>query len=97
VVTPELVADARATAVRKKGLAAIDRVELRRYAEGLCAQVMHHGPYDEEGPTIAGLHRFIAEQHCSLRGKHHEIYLGDPRRAAPEKLRTIIRQPVTRL
>lgn len=71
--TAELVADARATEARatearKKGPAAIDRVELRRYERG----------------------------HCALRGKHHEICLGDPRRTAPEKLRTIIRQPVAR-
>ncbi len=52
------------------------------------------GPYGAEGPTTEALHRFEAEQGLALRGKHHEIYLGDPRRSAPEKLRTIIRQPV---
>lgn len=93
-VTPELVDDARAAALRKKGLSAIDRVRLEPFTEGRAAQVMHRGPYSEEGPTIAALHRFIAEQGLSLTGRHHEIYLGDPRRAAPEKLRTIIRQPV---
>jgi hypothetical protein len=52
------------------------------------------GPYSAEGPTIASLHAFIAEQGRELVGKHHEIYLGDPRRSAPEKLKTIIRQPM---
>ena len=60
------------------------------------AQVMHIGPYSAEGPTILGLHEFIRGSGRELRGKHHEIYLSDPRRAAPEKLRTIIRQPVGR-
>ena len=93
-VTPELAADARRTAARKKGRPGIDRVRLERYAEGRAAQVMHRGPYSAEGPTIAALHRFVAEQGLVLTGKHHEIYLGDPTRTAPEKLRTIIRQPV---
>jgi hypothetical protein len=55
---------------------------------------MHVGPYDQEGPTIERLHGFIRESGYELRGRHHEIYLGDPRRVAPEKLKTIIRQPV---
>jgi hypothetical protein len=93
-VTPSLVDDAGATALRKKGLPAIERVRFETFAEGRAAQVLHRGPYSAEGPTIAALHRFIADQGLALTGKHHEIYLGDPRRAAPEKLRTIIRQPV---
>jgi hypothetical protein len=55
---------------------------------------MHVGPYATERPTIERLHRFVEEQGYQLRGKHHEIYLGDPRRSTPEKLRTIIRHPV---
>jgi hypothetical protein len=92
--TPELVEEARETAIRRKGLPRLDQVRLATYAEGRAAQVMHRGPYSEEGPTVEALHRFIADQGLALTGKHHEIYLGDPRRAAPEKLRTIIRQPV---
>ena len=57
---------------------------------------MHIGPYATERATIEDLHRFIEESGYRLRGAHHEIYLGDPRRAAPEKLRTIIRQPVAK-
>ena len=55
---------------------------------------MHVGPYATEPPTIERLHAFIAEQGLQRRGKHHEIYLSDPRRSAPEKMKTIIRQPV---
>jgi len=92
-VTGELVAAAVATAARK-GAARADAVRFERVAEGRCAQVLHRGPYADEGPTIAALHAFIAEQGYALAGTHHEIYLGDPRRTAPERLRTIIRQPV---
>ena len=94
--TTEVVEEARARTAEKKGLEAIGRVRFERYAEGPAAQVLHVGPYSAEGPTVAALHAFIAEQGCRLSGKHHEIYLGDPRRAAPEKLRTIVRQPVVR-
>jgi hypothetical protein len=52
------------------------------------------GPWSDEGPTIAAMHRFAEEQGYTLTGKHHEIYMGDPRRTAPEKLKTVIRQPV---
>ena len=93
-VTLRIVEDARAAAAKKKGTAAVGEVRLERYAEGRCAQVLHVGPYSAEGPTIAALHAFISGRGYVLSGKHHEIYVGDPRRAAPEKLRTIVRQPV---
>jgi hypothetical protein len=95
-VTAEVAEDARAGAARKKRLEAIGRVRLDRLAEGLSAQVLHVGPYSAEGPTIEALHAFIAEQGLVLSGKHHEIYLSDPRRVAPERMRTIVRQPVAR-
>jgi hypothetical protein len=88
------VEDARAAAARKHPSAALDRIRLERFTEGRCAQILHVGPYSAEGPTVATLHAFIAANGCALSGKHHEIYLGDPRRAAPQKLRTILRQPV---
>jgi hypothetical protein len=94
-VTPELYLEACARAAEKRSPAAIDRLRLERFAEGSAAQLMHIGPYDQEGPTIERLHAFIAGQGYERAGKHHEIYLGDPRRSAPEKLRTIIRQPVS--
>ncbi|MCV4601272.1 GyrI-like domain-containing protein, partial [Escherichia coli] len=59
-----------------------------------CAQTLHVGPYAAEGPTLVRLHAAIARQGDAIAGKHHKIYLGDPLRAAPEKLRTLIRYPV---
>lgn len=69
-------------------------IRFEAFEEGLAAQVMHIGPYSEEGPTIEALHAFIEDQGYVRAGKHPEIYLGDPRRAAPSKLRTAVRQPV---
>lgn len=69
-------------------------LRVESFAEGLSAQILHLGPYDREAPTIERLHAAIAADGLRPRGRHHEIYLGDPRRAAPERLRTIIRQPV---
>ena len=77
----------------KKELPALPLVEFKSYAEGKAAQIMHIGPFSEEGPIIEKLHQFIEDNGFQLHGKHHEIYLSDFRRAAPEKLRTIIRQP----
>lgn len=79
---------------RKKDPPALDRIRFESFREGLSVQVMHIGPYADEAPTIARLHQFAADQGYRLRGDHHEIYLGDPRRTAPERLRTVIRQPV---
>jgi len=94
VVTAEAVEAARETLRQKKNPAALDRVRLERFDEGLSAQMLHVGPYSEEGPTIERLHAFIRDQGYDLAGKHHEIYLSDPRRVAPEKLKTILRYPV---
>jgi hypothetical protein len=92
-ITPEMVEAARDDLRRKKAPPALDRVRFERFHEGLAAQVMHLGPYSAEKPTIDRIHAYVAE-HGELTGKHHEIYLGDPRRSQPEKLRTIIRQPM---
>ncbi len=97
MVTAEHVKRARGALRRKKDHPDLPKVRFERYDEGLSAQVMHIGPYAEERPTIERLHRFIAEQGCERTGKHHEIYLSDPRRAKPEKLKTIIRQPVRKV
>ena len=76
---------------------ALDLVRLLTLDEGTCVQTLHVGPYDAEAEVLAAMHdQFIPEAGLHLTGKHHEIYLSDPRRAAPEKLRTILRQPVTR-
>jgi hypothetical protein len=92
-VTQEHFEDAREELRSKKDPAAIDKIRFERYHEGPSAQIMHIGPYSEEAPTIAKLHDFIKENGHSFRGKHHEIYMGDPRRTAPERLKTILRQP----
>jgi hypothetical protein len=94
VVTPELLTWAADEIERKKGLAAVRRARLETYHEGLSAQILHIGPFSEEGPTVAKLHDFIAAQGGTLAGKHHEIYLSDTRRVPPERWRTIIRQPM---
>jgi hypothetical protein len=93
-VTADHVSRGKAEAARKKDLPALPRVRFERFHEGLCAQIMHLGPYATEAPTIRKLHEFIAAGGYVLRGKHHEIYLSDPTRTAPERLKTIIRQPV---
>ena len=94
LVSDELVQQAIATAAAKRPLPAARRVRLERVREGRAAQLLHLGPYSAEGPTIARLHAFIAQQGLRRRGKHHEIYLSDPARTAPERLKTVIRQPV---
>ena len=76
---------------RKKALPAVDRLRLETFAEGPCAQVLHVGPFSDEGPTIRRVHEFIGAR-GALTGKHHEIYLSDVRRADPAKWKTIIRQ-----
>jgi len=78
----------------KKNPPALSRLRFEALEEGACAQLLHVGPYDEEGPTIERLHRFIEESGYALRGKHHEIYMSDPRRTASERLKTILRQTV---
>ena len=93
-ITAEHVAAARAQLKERKNPPLLPELRFERFEEGLSAQVLHVGPYSEEGPTIAKLHQFITDSGHELRGKHHEIYLGDPRRTAPARLKTVIRQPV---
>jgi hypothetical protein len=81
--------------VKAKGKSAdTGAVRLETIHEGKCVQVLHVGPYGDEPATIARIKAFAAAQGLSFRGLHHEIYLSDPRRVAPERLRTILRQPV---
>ena len=94
-VTAAQLKEARELALaRKNPSPALPRVRREVLREGLCAQVLHIGPYAAEKPTIEALHAFIAEQGLTFAGSHHEIYLSDPNRTAPEKLKTIVRQPV---
>ena len=82
---------------KKKNLPSLTKMRFINYCEGLAAQIMYIGSYSDEGSTIKQLHEYIRENGYELTGKHHEIYLGDPRRSAPEKLKTIIRQPMQKL
>jgi len=94
VVTKALFKKAVRQAKEKKGLAALEKLRLEGFNEGLCVQIMHIGPYAEEGPTIQRLHAFAKERGFDLVRKHHEIYMSDPRKAKPEKMKTVIRQPI---
>jgi hypothetical protein len=78
----------------KKPLSALALLHYARWEEGRCAQLLHVGPYSEEELTVVRLHQAIAAEGYRPRGRHHEIYLSDPRRSAPDKLRTILRQPI---
>lgn len=92
-VTMEMVKEAIEQARKKKELAALKLLRFEPYAEGKSAQVMHVGPFSEEGPAIARIHAFISEIGAYPAGKHHEIYLSDFRKTSPGKLKTVIRQP----
>ena len=72
----------------------VKRVRLETLAEGPCVQMLHVGPYERECETIAAMQAFAEKQQLRFSGKHHEIYLSDPRRVPPERLKTILRQPV---
>ena len=96
--TPELVKRvADDIAARKQGLPGLDRLRLADLAEGAAVQVLHVGPWSEEGPVIAALHTYAHALGFTFDGlaqKHHEVYLSDARRVPPERWRTVIRQPV---
>jgi hypothetical protein len=79
---------------KKKDLPAIDKVKFEPFKEGLAAQIFYVGPYSKEGPTIAKIHEYIRKSGHELSGKHHEIYLNNAAKVAPEKLKTVIRQPM---
>lgn len=78
----------------KKPNSALAQVRVEEFTEGRAAQILHVGPYSDEARSIVALHEGISDAGYRPRGKHHEIYLGDPRRAAPERLRTILRHPI---
>lgn len=92
-VTVAAIDAAIAAVARKKSLGSLARLRFEAFEEGRCAQILHVGPFSSEGPTIERVHDFI-RRHGALRGKHHEIYLSDIRRTAPERWKTLIRQPM---
>jgi hypothetical protein len=96
-VTPRLFESVLKQCEKKKPLPALSKARLQEFNEGLSAQIMYAGPYADEGPAIQKIHEYIkglGYEFDGLKQKHHEIYLGDPRRTAPEKLKTVIRQPM---
>ena len=100
-ITPRMFRDALAQLRKKKPSPALDKLRFETFREGLCVQIMHIGPYADEPATVDKLRAFAAEN--GLRdlvgrgGKHHEIYLGDPRKAAPSRLKTVLRHPVEKV
>jgi hypothetical protein len=102
IMTPEWITaehfdTARNTVQRNGSAPDLDKIRLETFEESLAVQTLHIGPYDNEGSVLDAMHNdFIPAQSLHMTGKHHEVYLSDSRRTAPEKLKTILRQPVTR-
>jgi hypothetical protein len=96
-VTIEDFEKARQIVAKQKKNPELSRMKFEPFTEGLAVQILYWGAYADEGPTIARMHEYIREKGFSPYGKHHEIYLGDPRKTAPEKLKTILRQPVRKI
>ena len=97
-ISVEIFAEAVKQVRQAKDPASLDQVRLERYQEGLSVQIMHIGSYDDEGPVLAQMHSdFIPDSGLIENGKHHEIYLSDPRRVVPEKMKTVLRQPVKKV
>ncbi len=94
-ITEVMVKAAIEEVKRKKNPVSLPLVKFESYNEGKSAQIMHIGPFSEEGPTIEKVHSFIDAAGNKRTKKHHEIYLSDIRRAAPEKWKTVIRQPMS--
>jgi hypothetical protein len=95
-INRKMVETAIAEVKKKKNPTALPKLRFETFTEGKAAQIMHIGPFSEEGPTVAKVHRFIEEQGLKLSGKHHEIYLSDIRRGDPAKWKTVIRQPMSK-
>jgi hypothetical protein len=94
-ISSEMVEQALVATRTKKSLPAMEHLRFETYEEGKSVQILHIGPYDQEGPTLLRLHQeYMPTHNFGFNGPHHEIYLGDPRKAAPSKLKTILRQPV---
>ena len=94
IITSDVFAEGLAQARKRKAEPGLDRLRLETFHEGRAIQVMHVGPYADEPATIARMDTFMAENGLTPRGLHHEIYMSDPRRAAPERMKTVLRHPV---
>ena len=97
-ITEDMIRQAREETQKKKDLPALELLRWEPYQEGLSAQILHLGSYDDEGPVLARLHHeWMPDQGYTFNGLHHEIYLSDPRRVEPHKLKTILRQPIRKI
>jgi hypothetical protein len=96
-ITEEMVAEGKAEVIRKKKLAEVNQVRFEPYEAGTCVTMLHVGSYDDERPNIQWMHDYAREQGYELTGLHQEIYLSDPRKTAPEKMKTVLRQPIRRM
>jgi hypothetical protein len=97
-ITQEMFEEAVRQVEESKGLPSLPKLRLETYHEGLSVQIMHVGSYDDEGPTLHRMHHeFVPENGYEMSGKHHEIYLSDVRKVAPEKLKTVLRQPIRKI
>ena len=96
-ITDEHVTESMEQLKVKKDPPGLSKLRFEKYNEGLSVQIMHIGPYSNEGPTIEKLHKFAEENGYKLQKKHHEIYRSDPRRTKTERLKTVIRQPITKV
>ena len=94
IITPEVFAEGLARARQRKPEVGLHRLRLEAFHEGRAVQVMHIGPYLDEPATIGRMDAFMTENGLTPRGLHHEIYMSDPRRAAPERMKTVLRHPV---
>ena len=93
-VTNEEFEKAKTEVIKKKGIEKINEIAFEKIAEGKCIQIMHIGPYSTESNTIEQMKTFMKENGFVENGLHHEIYISDPRKTIPEKMKTILRQPV---
>jgi len=93
-VTADMLQEAKTAVEAKKGLKDLGQLRLETLAEGRSVQMMHIGPYSAEASDIARMHDFMRAHGLDFAGKHHEIYLSDPKRCAPERMKTVLRQPV---
>lgn len=93
-VTADMLEEAKTAVEAKKGLKDLGQLRLETLAEGRSVQMMHIGPYSAEASDIARMHDFMRAHGLDFAGKHHEIYLSDPKRCAPERMKTVLRQPV---
>jgi hypothetical protein len=96
-ITPQMFAEAIEQIKKKRDHPSLAHLRLESFEEELAVQIMHIGPYSSEPATLEKMVSFAKDNGYQLRGKHHEIYLGDPRRANPDKLKTILRHPVEKI